>query len=126
MKAQQIQEAFDVSLEDAKLALKLIRGQVSPVDHSEKFPQTCEWIRSCYSTPRENEIILSALNELLRAYGVEGIENEEIYVDSYYRHFVASYLNTGDTYSTTILLDHLKNKWRLTSWGDFYESLQSN
>lgn len=123
MKAERIAEAFDVSLQEAKLALKIMKGQVSVIDHPERFPKTCEWVRSCFSAPPQNEVALKALDELLDTCGVEGIEHDGIYVDSYHRHFVGSYLNTGDTYTTTIVLDHINNEWLLTSWGDFYESL---
>lgn len=123
IKAQSIAEAFDVSLFDANLALLLIHYRVNPELHFRRFPQTCRWFNSCYNPPRNNELILEALNELLGGCGVEGIEHEDIYVDRYHGNFVASYINTGDTYSPTILLDHVKNRWRLTSWGDFYESL---
>lgn len=125
IKAQSISEAFDVSLFDANLALLLIRHRINPELHFRRFPQTCRWFNSCYNPPRNNELILEALNELLGGCGVEGIEHEDIYVDHYHRNFVASYINTGHSDSPTILLDHVKNRWRLTSWAEFYESLPS-
>ncbi len=125
MKAERIAKAFNVSLQEAKLALKIIKRRVSVIDHPERFPKTCEWVRSRFCAPRENELILKALDELLHTFGVEVIEHDGIYVDSYHRHCVASYLNAGDTYLTTIVLDHIDNVWRLTSWGDFYESLDA-
>jgi hypothetical protein len=126
IKAQNIAEAFDVSLFDANLAILLIRYRINPELHFRRFPQTCRWLNSCYHPPRTIELILEALNELLGGHGVEAIQHEEIYVDRYHGNIVASYINTGDTYSPTILLDHIKNRWRLTTWGDFYESLPTS
>lgn len=34
---------------------------------------------------------------------------------------LAYYVNTGDTYSATLLWDCRKRRWVLSSWGDFYE-----
>jgi len=34
---------------------------------------------------------------------------------------VAYYINTGDTYSPTILYNCLSGTYRITTWGDFYE-----
>lgn len=35
---------------------------------------------------------------------------------------VASYVNFGDTYDTTVLLDHETNRLQITSYGDWVES----
>ena len=128
MKAEQLVEAFDVSLDDAKLAIKVIRYKVNPVDMPDKFPNTfstyqylTSQIERCWGT--DNECRMSALNELLGTHGVEAIRTSE-FIDRYYFDIRASYLNTGDTYAATILLDHRDEKWRLTSWGDFVESLE--
>ena len=127
MKAEQLVEAFDVSLDDAKLAIKVIRYKVNPVDMPDKFPNTFSTyqyltgqIERCWGT--DNECRMSALNELLLTHGVEAIRTNE-HIDRYHFDIRASYLKAGDTYNTTILLDHRDEKWLLTSWGDFVESL---
>jgi hypothetical protein len=56
---------------------------------------------------------------------VEGLKIEGAHVDRYYFDNVASYLNAGDTYSPTILLDHEERKFKLTTWGDFAEEYES-
>jgi hypothetical protein len=128
MRAEQIAEAFDVLLDDAKLALRIMRYKVNPVDMPDKFPNTLNTYRHlagqiecCAGT--DNECRMSALNELLLTHGVEAIRTSE-HIDRYHFDIRASYLNTGDTYNTTILLDHRDSKWLLTSWGDFVESLE--
>jgi hypothetical protein len=128
MKVEQIVEAFDVSLDDAKLALRIMRHKVNPVDMPDKFPNTFNTYRYLTSqiercTGTDNECRMSALNELLLTHGVEAIRTSE-HIDRYHFDIRAGYLNTGDTYNTTILLDHRDNKWLLTSWGDFVESIE--
>lgn len=123
MKAQVIASRLNVSLFKANMALGLIRGRFEADDYPRRFPKTCEWINQCYNKPSHNELILNALDELLEMCGVEAISDSRFYVDSYHGDIIASYLNTGDTYCCTILLDHLKNRWKLISWGDFVESL---
>lgn len=125
IKASRIAESFRVTSFEANLALLIIRGRIDPLAHPRRFPATARWIGQCYNLPRKSEIKLAALDELLGGCGVEVISDERFYVDSYHGNIVASYVNTGDTYSPTILLDHLSGRYRLTSWGDFYESLES-
>lgn len=122
MKACDIEEAFRCTLFEANLALLIMRGRIDPLKHPHRFPHTCEWVNQCYNMPRRSEIKLSALDELLGTCGVESIESPTIFVDSYYGNKVASYLNTGDSYATTLLLNHVHSRWQLTSWGDFCET----
>ncbi|MFN5920266.1 MAG: hypothetical protein ACK45I_03080 [Bacteroidota bacterium] len=121
MLAGTIVERLNVTPEEAETVLKIIRGQLDPLTGN--FPKTREWYMRCYNRPRKSEIKLEALNELLCGCGVEAVTHEFIYVDSYYGNIVGSYVNFGDTYANTILLDHINNKWKITSWGDFFESL---
>ena len=86
------------------------------------LPATSKWVNQCHNEPRRSEIKMEALNELLHGYGVEALRIEDAHVDNFHFDIVASYLNTGDTYSPTILLDHEESKFRLTTWGDFMES----
>jgi hypothetical protein len=125
MQASRIKESFRVTGFEANLALLIIRGRVDPLAHPRRFPATARWAGSCYHQPRRSEIKMAALDELLGGCGVEAISDERFYVDRYHGSIVATYVNTGDTYSPTILRDNLTGKYRLTSWGDFYESLDS-
>ena len=125
MKASAIASAFDVSLFDANLALLIMRGRVDVEDHPKRFPVTTSWINACYHRPKSFEIKLEALNELLKGCGVESICVEDRWVDSYCGNTVASYVSVGETYATTILRDNEQCKWKLTSWGDFYEALEA-
>lgn len=125
MKASRIAETFQVSSFTANLALLIIRGRVKPEDHPRRFPKTCRWVDQCYNAPRRSEIKLAALDEILGTYGAEALRIEGAWVDRFYGDIVATYLNTGDTYAPTLLLDHESSVWKLTSWGDFYESAEA-
>jgi hypothetical protein len=125
MKASRIAERLQISLFEANVALSIIRCRINPENFPKRFPRTCGWVQKCYHKPRLNEIALEALDELLKTYGVEAIHDERFHrpFDSYFGDIVASYLNNGDTYATTIVLDHIDDRWRLMSWGDFVEGL---
>ena len=122
MLAGTIVERLNVTPEEAEAVLKIIRGELDPLT-DRNFPKTQGWVNSCFNSPRKSEIKLAALNELLLGCGVEPVTHEFIHVDSYYGNVVGSYVNLGGTYANTILLDHINNKWKITSWGDFFESL---
>lgn len=94
----------------------LIIGQVN----AESFQSVRDWSRQCYNEPRYQEKVMRALNELLGGFGVESIEGE--YVDSFYRNSIATYVNMGDSYDTTILYDTRSHEYILISYGDFIES----
>lgn len=125
MKAEQIAEAFDVSLDDAKLALKIMNWKVKPTSLTDRLPKTCDQYRYLDTDNFHTDCScrLDALDELLSTFGVEPIRTSE-HIDRYWFDCRACYLNTGDTYNTTILFDTKKDRFYLTSWGDFVESLE--
>lgn len=125
IKAQAIADTFGVSLFSANLALLIIRGRVKPADHPARFPKTAAWLNRCYHQPHSTEIKLAALDELLGTYGVETIDVPGAWVSKFYGSAVASYLNTGDTYRCTLLIDHDSCRWKLTSWGDWFEAFEA-
>lgn len=113
--ANAIADAFRVDLETAKLARRLIRGEERVTDNP-LFPRTNRWISDCHNKPSRVELILSALDETLATCGVEPVWSDH---DQFWP--VAEYLNTGDTYSATLLFRRDTGTFRLTTWGDFYE-----
>jgi len=120
MNAQKVSEHLDVSMFKANQILLVIRGRVNPLDYPKRFPKTNSWVKCCYNLPKLNEIRLEAISEVIGGFGTEAIEVEGFF-HPYYRNLGASYVNTGDTYSPTILLDHIKQVWKLTTWGDWIE-----
>ena len=123
--AENIAEAFDIDLDDARLAIKIIRYKVSPLDEPRKFPRTHETYSRLgdLGSENDNEMRMSALDELCLTCGVEPIRTSE-YIDRFHGEVRASYLNTGDSYATTIIIDHRDLKWRLMSCGDFIDSIE--
>jgi len=111
-----IMSFLNVDKETAKKVRGLVKEDIDP----EEFESVQKWIRECYNRPSQDELIMEALNEVLDGCGPEAIEGSE-YVDSYHRYFVASYVNMGDTYAGTVILDHRSGRYLLGTWGGFVE-----
>lgn len=56
-------------------------------------------------------------DSLLDGYGI-------CYIRCPKRGLLAAYVNTGDTYSATLLCNVASGAWRITTWGDFVESFE--
>ena len=69
---------------------------------------------------------LELMNKFLGASGVEAIRGSGAHVDRYYYDIVALYVNTGDTYSMTLLYDTDKDKFEVTSWGGWVEAMEAS
>ncbi len=102
----------------AQLVRDIIHGKVS-LEENEQFPQTAKWFLQCHNPPKSQELKMSALNELLGCYGVEAIGDFNNYPPVC--HF--EYLNTGDTYSATIIR-FPGGRYVVSSWGDEVERLE--
>ena len=57
---------------------------------------------------------MECLNETMQGYGVEALGDN--------MQPSALYVNTGDTYSQTLLYSYKSNTIQLTTWGDFAEA----
>lgn len=62
---------------------------------------------------------LYMLNRLLGMHGVESIPSRK---DSHSSFKGIEYVNTGDSYRTTIMYDFGRASWLVRSWGDVVES----
>lgn len=111
---KRLMESLNITSEKAELVRKLIRNEVKTRDIS-LFPETAKWLDQCYNEPCYRERLMSCLNEVIQGNGVESIEGDD------WRWPAASYVNTGDTYSPTLLLDWEKNTISLTTWRDWVE-----
>jgi hypothetical protein len=114
---QNIKDAWP---DQANQIISLISGDLDP----ETFNQVQSWTRQCYNLPRDDELIMCAINELIEGHGVEAIRYDDMYIDSYHQDIVATYVNMGDTYNTTILLDSATGDYQVTCWGDYVEESQ--
>jgi hypothetical protein len=62
---------------------------------------------------------LWAINQILECHGVEGINNHSGHTD-------LAYCNTGETYDNTVCYDYRKDKFVITSYGDWVERNDPN
>ena len=67
---------------------------------------------------KNHEKRLEECNRLLECFGVEAITGE--WQNGYWCNILAVYVNTGDTYATTIMY-HREKGYMVTSWGDYVE-----
>ncbi len=88
----------------------LIKGRVKP----DQYKSVQCWIEQCYNPPSYQEQVELAINEVLEGYGVEAIFKGGRYPE-------VVYINLGDTYTTTLVYDYSRERWYLTSWGDYVE-----
>ena len=62
--------------------------------------------------------LLSAFDKIIEGFGVEYIGKQE---DCYNWTPKAEYVNTGDTYNSTIILKHSNERFYLGCWADIVE-----
>lgn len=70
--------------------------------------------RECHNSPPLSDLRMHALNAELGMFGVE-------YAKGKGRSRSFEYLNTGDTYATTIIRFENPAQYRIGSWGDIVE-----
>jgi hypothetical protein len=109
---------------------KLIRALGIEVDNPDRLreliethvPATERYVRSLYSDPYDSDIwrvtvALHAMDQIMGTHGVEGLgpTRSGDYAPAY------EYLNTGDTYATTLIYDRARDALKIGSWGDIAE-----
>ena len=113
--AAAIAAALNIPVNTARTVRGLARGEIR-VTGNPAFPRTNAWLNRCLHPPLRIELIMSAMDETAGTHGVVPLWSED---DMFWP--VAEYLNTGDTYSTTLLFRHDTGTFRITTWGDFVE-----
>ena len=101
--------------DQAQRLRELMTGTRDP----KQYQRVQNWLDQCYNEPSRAELIMAALDEELDGFGTEAIRGR--YVDRYHGEIQAEYVNMGDTYDLTILLDHETENFILTSMGDWIE-----
>lgn len=109
-----LMDAFRIDRTTARKIRGVMRGDIDPAT----FPKTEAWIRQCYNMPSDTELQMSALNELIDGYGVEGL-GEGSWRERYTPPF--EYINMGDTYNATIIRDNRNGKFFVGCYGDVVE-----
>ena len=89
---------------------------------ADSYESVQRWVSQCYNPPRWIERAMRALNEEMHGFGVECIKGE--YIDKFWDDVIATYVNMGDTYNTTILFDTRTDLFKVTSHGDWVESYE--
>ena len=112
-----IEKLLEIPREKAREVRGIIDGSIDP----EGYSSVEKWVGQCLNRPRGIEMRMEALNEVLDGCGVEAIQPEGIHVDDYWFNCVAVYVNNGDTYKPTVLYGTEREKFEITSWGDWVE-----
>jgi len=119
MKLEDVKQAFNgcVSDENCQTILDLVEGkiEIDPTNIPEKFKGTIGWVDQCHSYPSQQELVMKALDDMIDGFGIEAIRGPD---DP--DKILATYVNTGDTYSSTVVYDLEKDEYVLTTWGDWY------
>lgn len=112
MKIPELERLIDALGEDAGTRIyELFKGETDPMDYSD----VSAWVGGCYNPPPRIEQLMCAANQIIEGHGCEAIFGVgAIWPD-------VEYVNTGDTYNTTLLFDYLENRLMITTWGDWIE-----
>lgn len=122
---QRLQESFDLTDREALTIIAIVRGRLNPWDYPDHpwWKGTMDVHRYSRSRNTRIEARMAAIDKILRTFGVESIQIEDgDFDDPYWDNTIALYCNAGDTYARTILYDIETCRYRITTWGDWYEA----
>lgn len=103
-------EVFGVRAADAAAILKMSRQELAAL------PAGAQRIRECYHPPTTRDLRLTCLDAICDGtFGVEAFELTR----GRYRGSYCEYLNTGETYATTLIV--VAGNYRIGCWGDVAE-----
>jgi hypothetical protein len=124
--SQNLQTYLKLSPEQAKLVRALAHacddGEVLGALVEASVPKTAEYVRRMHSDPYGSHmwrvtVALHAMDVVVGTYGVEplGPTSGPSYAPPY------EYLNTGDTYGTTLVYRRRTDTLSIGNWGDIVE-----
>jgi len=108
--AKKIAQVFRLTDQEAIIIRKVLKGELP----TKAFKLT-DYERQYGAAERR----LIVVNKIIDGHGVEALADRDDNSSSYLPH--AIYINTGDTYSPTILFDYHTRNFSLTTWGDYVE-----
>lgn len=116
-----IQCVFDLIMNRPKLIAfaRKHREQDLQINSTDPIVITLDLWERKKTWENEVELMLECLDQVLRTCGVEYIEDVE---DTQRERMGISYLNTGETYTTTVVYDWRKSITILTDWGSIIEN----
>lgn len=100
---------------------KTLRTLLTNNDAVRQHPAAIARERECYSSPTLADLRMTALNAELECFGVEHVHDAG--ADSSFMYCTGKcfdYLNTGDTYGTTIIR-FSDGRYRVGDWGTIVE-----
>lgn len=100
-----LETVFGEKAREARRILEMTRAQL------EDLPAGAERVKECYHLPKTYDVRLHCLDALGKTCGIEGFWTA--------RKGYCTYLNTGDTYSPTIMW--FDGRYQVASWGDVAE-----
>jgi len=100
--------------EIAKRIRGLMDGSIDPLT----VEATKQWVKRRYNIPSTIALKMSAINAILECYGREGLFNSG--------RLDFEYCDTGDTYASTVAYDYTRDKFVITSYGDWVDRNDPN
>lgn len=107
-----LDSAFPGHGRELRKVLEMNRSQLA------QHPVGAARIAECFHPPKTYNVRLHVLNSIAETYGVEYIAHEH---DTFHTVYGLDYLNTGDSYTKTIIYDHSKGRYVVAAWGDIVE-----
>lgn len=95
-----------------------LRRCLESYSYCRQHPAGAARIVECYHPPSKWDVRLTVCDAIMRTHGVEYISHKD---DTFRESYGLSYCNTGDTYAPTLVYDHSRGTYRVTSWGDIVE-----
>lgn len=109
---KELVDAFKLDKDKAKLLCSMVDGTEDPL----QLPEVAKWHAKLHNLPTYADACLEAALVMIEGHDVQGITLDgEVYPS-------AAYVNMGDSYVSTILLDLKKNSFMVTSYGDWIEA----
>ena len=108
-----LQTIKDVTLEDARKVRAIL--ECNSVDAVTELSESADrYVRQCYNRPPLQMVKLTAVDSILRTFGVE-------YIPKGHNSKSPSieYCNTGDTYAVTLMWT--RGRYAVGDWGDIVE-----
>ena len=103
-----LERAFPGKGRELRRALEANRSELAA------HPAGAARIAECYNPPKTYDVRLHVLNAIAETWGVEYVSHRE---DNFYSPRGFDYLNTGDTYTATIIRYCETGRYRVSSWG---------
>lgn len=113
---EEIQSTLDWASEKQVAQIHaLLHGLADPDD----LPVVQDLVKACWHPPAQIDRLLCALDHVAQTHGVEALRLASGRV-------VAEYLNTGDSYTGTVIYDRFGDTpWQVTSVADFLDVLEA-